>query len=293
MSTSFEKSKKTFLGFLAVRGKSKNTLKNYSSDLASLKQFCTDKNLNFQKLSLQDLENYHFMLQSLGLKPNSRRRKVLTAKVFISYLSKRKSTISRVGSERWIPPERMERPPKIFAEHLLKPIMDDLQKQCASHPVCFRNRALILLLKESGMLVSEALNLRFQDVERLSFSSKAKVTITGKRGRFIEIENEAFEALEDLKKNLQAQFHNEKNNLHFFYRYTKSNATREKITVRGVELLFKEFSKRYHIQPFHPRTLRHFFILKQLQNKKTSTEIMKMLGLKTAYSLKNYETLLS
>src|SRR5262245_12943820 len=118
MSIAFERAKKTFLGFLQARGKAVNTVKNYACDLTELGAFCETRSLDFQKLGLNDLENYHHELKAKGLRPNSRRRKLMTAKTFLRYLSGRMD-VSTVGSDKMVPPDKVEAPPKLVARETL------------------------------------------------------------------------------------------------------------------------------------------------------------------------------
>lgn len=278
----FEKAKKTFLGFLQARGKALNTIKNYACDLTELGAFCEDKGLGFQLLGLRELEAYHQYLKEKGLRPNSRRRKLMTAKTFLRYLSGRMD-VSTVGSEKIIPPDKVEKPPKLVARAT---VLGIAQSQPDTEPG-WRNRALIGVLLETGMLVSEALALRQEDS---SFSKgvdgtlEAMLSISGKRARSARATGPTAVALRELTQRLKGA-------KHFFYGYSRSGPNADRLTARGVEVLFKGWAKAHGLRQLHPRTLRHLFVVEQLLAGKTESEVMLALALRTPYAFRVYRPL--
>lgn len=283
MSIAFEKSVKTYLGFLQVRGKALNTLKNYECDLRALGDFCNQKKLDFQNLSLANLEAYHEHLKSLGLRPNSRRRKLITAKTFLRYLSGR-IDVSVVGVEKLVPPDKIEKPPKLVPRRdLLK-----IQKEQPDTDMGWRNRALIGVLLETGMIVTEALSLRQEDChwrEKHGVLAGAGLKVNGKRARMVQVSSTTAQALKQLSRRLKGK-------KYFFYGYSRSGPNAEKLTPRGVEILFKEWSKTYELAHLHPRTLRHLYVVQALLKGKTQAEIMEYIGLRTPYSFRIYKPLM-
>ncbi|MEW6057844.1 MAG: tyrosine-type recombinase/integrase [Bdellovibrionota bacterium] len=277
MSIAFERAKKTFLGFLQARGKAINTIKNYACDLAELGQFCQTRGFDFQKLGLTELEAYHEDLKIRGLRPNSRRRKLMTAKSFLRYLSGRMD-VSTVGSEKIIPPDKVEAPPRLVPRESLMGLMEAQP----TSSIGFRNRALIGVLLDTGMLVTEALALRPQDC----FWDKtgAMLSIGGKRARKVRVSKSTAEALKQVAALLKGP-------KYFFYGYSKAGPNAERLTARGVELLFKGWATSLGAKHLHPRTLRHLFVIENLLQGKNETEIMQSLGLKTPYAFRVYRPL--
>lgn len=278
MSTSnvaFERAKKTFLGFLQARGKALNTIKNYSCDLSELGTFCDEKSLDFQKLGVSELEAYHEELKARGLKPNSRRRKIMTARTFLRYLSGRMD-VSTVGSEKFIPPDKVEKPPKLVARETVLGLMESMP----DHDMGWRNRALIGVLLDTGMLVTEALNLQQSDCV-WDKTGGASLSVTGKRARQARVSSQTAKALKELSQRLE-------NSKSFFYGYSRSGPNAERLTSRGVEVLFKGWAKSLGLKQLHPRTLRHLFVIEALLGGKTENEIMQLLALKTPYAFRVY-----
>lgn len=279
MSIAFERAKKTFLGFLQARGKAVNTVKNYACDLSELGAFCEDQKLDFQKLGLGDLENYHQALKSKGLRPNSRRRKLMTAKTFLRYLSGRMD-VSTVGSEKIVPPEKVEKPPKLVArEQLMQIIEHQLDTDMG-----WRNRALIGVLLDSGMLVSEALALRQQDC---TFDREsASLSISGRRSRSARVSAKTAQALRELSQRLRGS-------KYFFYGYSRSGPNADRMTARGVEVLFKGWAKNFNLKHLHPRTLRHLFVIDEMLKGRSESDVMRALALRTPYAFRVYRPLVA
>ena len=278
MSIGFDRSKKTFLGFLQARGKSIHTIRNYDCDLREFGAFCDRYSLDFQKLSLKDFEEFHKNLQERGLRSNSRRRKLMTVKFFLRYLSGRMD-LSLVGVEKLIPPEKVEKPPKLPSLAELK----DLYKIQPSTPIGTRNKVLIQLLLETGMLVSEALLLQKRDITFLT--QRAALSVSGKRARTLTVSSHCSKLL----KRLIAET---PKGVFLFYGYTKAGPNAEKLTSRGVEILFKAWSTQLGIYPsIHPRTLRHVFVIQKLALGTSEKDIMIALGLKTPYAFRVYQEL--
>jgi integrase/recombinase XerD len=276
----FERAKKTFLGFLQVRGKSQNTLKNYACDLKTFGDFCNDSSYDFQSLGLPELEAYHASLKKNGLRPNSRRRKIMTAKTFLRYLSNRMD-VSTIGSEKVIPPDKVEKPPKLVPR---EKVFEIVQAQPATD-IGHRNKALIGVLLETGMLVSEALALRFED-----FNPESRILLVmGKRARAVSVSVETASALSELKVRLEVS--KGASARYFFYGYSKSGPNAERMTSRGVELLFKAWARSFGLKRFHPRTLRHLFVMEMFLQGKSQAEIMQLLGFKTPYAFRVYRVL--
>jgi integrase/recombinase XerC len=280
MSIGFERAKKTFLGFLQARGKALNTIKNYACDLGELGVFCEEKGLDFQKLGLPELEAYHLALQERGLKPNSRRRKLMTAKTFLRYLSGRMD-VSTVGSEKIVPPEKVEKPPKLVARAAVLGIA----RAQADTDIGWRNRALVGVLLDTGMLVTEALALKPEDCTY--YEDRAVLSVGGKRARSVTVTAESAKALRALAERMQAAGRG-----HFFHGFSKAGPNPERMTSRGVEILFKTWAKAHDLKNLHPRTLRHLYVIHALLDGRGEDEIMRSLALRTPYPFRVYRPLI-
>ncbi len=209
----------------------------------------------------------------------------MTAKIFIRYLSGR-IDITTVGAEKIIPPEKVEKPPKLVPRSTILQIQNT---QPNTDWGC-RNRALIGVLLDTGMLVSEAISLRIEDCsfDRSYDKTGASLEILGKRARSSRVTAATASALKELakrqKKGAKVKY--------FFYGYSKAGPKSEKLSARGVEVLFKNWARSYGIRHLHPRTLRHLFVVDCLLNGVSEAEIIRRISLKTPYAFRVYRTLM-
>lgn len=277
MAKSFGKAKKTFLGYLQARGKALNTVKNYGFDLATLEAFCKRNRLKYHNLSQENLDAYHDMLKGAGLRTNSRRRKLVTAKAFIRYLSGRMD-IATIGAERVVLPEKVEKPPKLVPREVIGEII----KRQPETELGWRNRALIGLLFDTGMLVSEVLILKKDDIDLIK--DGAVIRVVGKRARTVRAGALTAEALMRLRDYL-------KGTEYYFYGYSRAGRNAERLTTRGVELLFRAWADEHQVAHLHPRTLRHLFVVGCISEGKSQAEIMEHIGLRTPYAFRVYKNL--
>lgn len=274
MSIGFDRAQESFLEYLRSQSKALNTIKNYRCDLAELKNFCSTANIDFLSLGVAELESYISFLRKRGLRTNSCRRKLMTARKFIRFLSG-KVDVATVGIEKCIPPDKIERPPKLVD----RAVLDIIIAEQPDTDIGVRNRALIRVLLDTGMLVTEALALRVVDFH--GFTLK----ITGKRARIVTISQATAHDLSLLKQRLNGRSS-------FFYGYSKAGPNAARMTARGVELLFKAWGKQYEQKQLRPRVLRHMYILNELLKGRAEQEIMGIVGFKTPYAFRVYRQML-
>jgi site-specific recombinase XerD len=207
----------------------------------------------------------------------------MTAKTFLRYLGGRMD-VATVGSERFVPPDKVEKPPKLVARETVL----WLASNQPDTDIGWRNRALIGVLLETGMLVTEALALR---VDATGFDKDgATLSITGKRARTTRVSASTAKALREVSRRLIAQ---RSETRYFFYGYSKAGPNAEKLTPRGVEVLFKGWAKTHELRHFHPRTLRHLFVVDCLLSGKSESEVMQLLSLRTPYAFRVYRPLVN
>ena len=279
MSIAFQKLVNGFLEAIERAGSTSNTVRNYRSDLATFGAFLETRGLDFQKLGLQELDAYHEWLKAKGLKPNSRRRKIMTLKTFLRAVS-HSVEISLVGADKVIPPEKVEKPPRLVPTELIEAIYKD---QPATD-LGARNRALIGVMLDTGALVTEVLALRRSEIQ-LDGPVPA-VRIAGTRARRSPISERTRADLAALLERLGPQ------HKQVFYGYSKAGPNAERLTARGVEALFKGWARHYGASALKPRVLRHLFVMRSFMEGRTEAEIMAALGLRTSYVFKIYKPLL-
>lgn len=271
---------RSFMGYLEGTEKALHTVKNYQSDLRSFEDFL-ERGLGSKRVLLhlvqrEDLEQYHEFLKAEGFKSNTRRRKLLTVRRLLRYLTQRNQIGIDVGKK--LPtPHKIERVPyTVPGEELLTairalPTGTELQA---------RNRVLLWVLAETGCQVSEVTQVR-----PIDFESDRLLTIRGKASRTVEISKPLAEAARTLpRKDRQSPL---------FPGHNKFGPLGGAITSRGVELLVKGHSIRLGFPKLTPRTFRHSAVIRWHQEGTEQNVIQKRLGLRTAYAFRIYAPMLA
>lgn len=269
---------RSFVGYLEGTEKSAHTIKNYKSDLQSFREFL-ERGLGSETVALsavtrQDLERFHEFLKIQGQKTNTRRRKLLTVRKLLRYLTARKKIGIDVG-DKLPAPQKIERVPFTVSRDALVSAIRELP---ADNPLRLRNQVLLWTLAETGCLVSEIPRVRFADW------ADEKLSISGKSPRILSISRELQARVELLGK---AQG----DHPYLFLGFNKFGPLGAPITPRGVELLVNGTAPRLGLGEITPRTFRHSAVLHWYGEGVSREEIQRRLGLKTAYAFRTYEPL--
>ncbi len=262
---------KGYLGFLTGTGKSLSTVSSYQGDLKLLESFLKERKKDFYGLNEKDFGAYLHWLEKQGLKTNTRRRKILSAKALVKYaVSRKKLAPSKVRFVK--APDRLERLPWIPQPAQWKKIeAAALEKKSA---LGLRNALLVGLLAETGMTVAELCGLKWDQIEG------KKLNIEGNKARVVELSSA-------LQKQLQAwQAHNQ--GKHLFPGFNRHGITSQRMTPRGVELYFRNLAKETGFRSLKPKTLRHFAIASWLRSSISEKEIQRRLGVHANYSFEAY-----
>lgn len=267
---SYPKLVKGFVGFLTGTGKSLSTISSYRGDLGLFEDFLRQRKKDFYSLSEKDFSAYQYWLEKQGLKINTRRRKILSAKALVKYaVSRKKMPATKIQFVK--APDRLERLPWIPLPADWKKISSHLSEKT---PLGLRNSVAAHLLVETGMTVAELCSLRWEQIE------KAKVKLEGKRPRLVPISRELEQRLNSWRKLNKGK--------HLFPGFNRHGPTSERMSSRGVELFFRELGKRSGFPSLKPKTLRHLAIANWLRDNLAETEIQRRLGVHPNYSLDAY-----
>jgi len=261
---------KGYMGFLTGTGKSLSTISSYKGDLSLFEDFLLERKKDFYKIHPRDFEAYEYWLETQGLKINTRRRKILSAKSLVKYaVSRKKLAPSDVQFVR--APERLERLPWI-------PLPKDWEKIRSALPknttLALRNAILVHMLAETGLTVAELCDLRWDQV------AGGKLELLGKRPRDITLSAGVTAMLADWREQNDGK--------HLFPGFNRHGVTSSKMTPRGVELMFRTLAKAAGLKFLKPKTLRHFAIATWLRENVAENEIQRRLGVHANYSFEAY-----
>ncbi len=278
-TSDFASALRSFIGYLEGTEKALHTIRNYRSDLLSFEEFLKkglgSRRVALSKLTQADLERYHGYLKTRGFKTNTRRRKLLTLRRLLRYLSRR----GKIGidvSEQLPAPAKLERIPRTFQTSSL---LEKVVALPAETPLEARNRALLWVLAETGCRVSEVGLLRNDCLSEQAGSPQLR--FDGKFSRTVPISSALQSALRELKASGP-----------LFAGHNRYGSLGGAISSRGVELLVKSFGLRLGLEDPTPRIFRHSAVLEWHRAGLDQEEIQRRLGLRTAYSFRIYAPLL-
>lgn len=267
---SYAKLVQGYVGFLTGTGKSLATISCYRGDLSLLEEFLLARKKDFYQLNAKDFSAYEYWMEKQGLKMNTRRRKILSAKALVKYAVSRKkvapSTVQFVKT-----PERLERLPWIPSTRDYSKVLSCVKIETS---LGRRNRLIVSLLAETGLTLAEVCALRWDQWQGDKFE------VGGKKPRGIRLQPETRAQLVDWKKVNSGK--------HLFPGFNRHGITSEKMTPRGVELFFRHLSKASGFRSLKPKTLRHYCITNWLRSNVPENEIQKRLGVHPNYSLDAY-----
>jgi len=278
---------KSFIGHLEWSGKAKHTIDSYHFDLRSFGEFMqksksTKQALDLRSVSRKDLERYHEWLKSDGQKTNTRRRKLMTVRKLMHYLTARKKLDLDIAKK--LPaPEKIERVPETLS---LSSFREKLETLATDSHLGLRNAALLAFLADTGCGVSEVSKLRWSAIQ----FKEGKVSFFGKSERDCELKPKTLTLL----TRLHAKALNQEEDEVCFVGFNRHGPIRigKKslgITSRGIEMLVKSLSETLGFSNVTPRTLRHSAVIDWYRLGVREDEIQRRLGLKTAYAFRIYQ----
>lgn len=276
---------KGYVGFLVGTGKSSSTISSYKGDLDLFEKFLREKKRDFYRLQPRDLETYQVWLEKAGMKTNTRRRKVLSAKALVKFAVSRKKLQAGHAVQFVKTPERLERLPWIPTAAEFERILGTVDVRTQTG---LRNWLVVSLLAETGMTIAELCRLRW-DACMDGF-----VSVEGeKRPRRLQISPlTAGRLLEWRSKTVGLASASPRFGKHLFPGFNRHGITSEKMTPRGVELFFRGLARSSGFRSLKPKTLRHYCIVEWLRAGVADAEIQKRLGVHPAYSLAGYKKVL-
>ena len=260
-----------YMGFLTGTGKSLSTISSYKGDLSLFESFLKERKKDFYRLAPRDFEAFEYWMEKQGLRINTRRRKILSAKALVKYaVSRKKVAPSEVQYVK--APERLERLPWI-------PLPKDWEKIQAAlsqkTPLALRNTLVVHLLVETGMTVAELCGLRWDQWDG------ASVSLEGKRPRSISVSGPVREWMKEWREKNSGK--------HLFPGFNRHGVTSEKMTPRGVELYFRALARNTGLKNLKPKTLRHYAVVQWLSEDLPESEIQRRLGVHSSYSFESYK----
>ena len=251
----YEKYKDLYTQFLiSEKNLSKNSLNNY---LVDLDQFFFDQDSNSSNINIK-IKTYIDRLRKRNLKTSSVNRKISTLKNYLKFLHTEK-IIDQIDFQEFESLSSVKKIPKAISKSQMEQIFEDLKKSKQTNAGLY-----ILILKLiylSGLRISEALNLKWSDINHQDNS--LYVYGKGSKERKVFIINDYLVQLKNLEKNNQYVF----------------TINKQKISTRSVNKFLQNCYNNSLIKnKLSSHIFRHSFATTMLENNADIRHIQKLLG---------------
>ena len=255
-----------------LRNLSENSVKAYSLDLRDFLNFSFKESVVVLKSDLSDISAHTIRLWILSLrnksvKASSLSRKISSLKNFFHWLENShnifNSAISKLDS-----PKKDSKLPRPIAVNDIKNLFSAFENKKEKRWIISRNQAIFLLLYTCGLRISEAINMKTNE---LPLNSSVLVKGKGKKERMVPILDIANQAIENYTKQCP---------------YPISNSEYVFLGIRGNRMLPRSFQKameraRNSIglpSSTTPHSLRHSYATHLLNAGTDLRSIQKLLG---------------
>jgi site-specific recombinase XerD len=256
--------------YMAYRNFADRTRVEYINDLQGFIEFAEKAGvIHAKEVGLPIVERFIAGLEQKGYSGLTRKRKVVTIRSFFSFLYRDGYINVDIASKVILPFTETTTP------HILTQAeCDRLRTACSASP---RDRAIIELLLQTGIKLSELTRLTLDDIDLDRSDSQGDkqlgfIRVLGNRGkkeRMVPLNDKANFAL----KNFLKVRENAENNFLFLNRFG------EPVSDRGVQKMLRKYLKRAGIGDASIHTLRHTFGAQHVAKGTDLKTIQEVMGL--------------
>lgn len=252
---------------------SDDTVTAYREDLKDFQRFLT-ANGGFHGWNSVDRLDVQVYLTQLHEKEDAETtvsRKVSSLRSFFNFLIK-----NQLVDKNPFDDVQIKKHPRALPRYFYEPEMTALFKAADGEgkPLDYRNRAVLELLYDTGMRVSECANLTLPQID----NDVQMILVEGKGGkqRYVPFGHYAIKALDNYyrfcRTPLMEKYHQD-------HQYVFINNRGKPITSGGIEYLLKQVMKRSTLTgDIHPHMLRHSFATHLLDNGADIRSVQELLG---------------
>ena len=247
------------------KGLATNSIESYGTDLARLRNWATKNELELLSLSRQDLREWLIDLGAEKLSENSKRRLISAVRGFYKFLMF-DGHVNKNPAEDLAAPQKGVYLPRFLNRNEIESL---LAAPDTSTENGLRDRAILELMYASGLRVSEAANLKINDVDLDS----GIVTTTGKGSKTRRVPVGA-SAIEWIKSYLALR--RKKENIEIDNMFVNANGS--PINRQSIYLSITDYAEKCGLEGVSPHTLRHSFATHLVQNSADIRSVQQMLG---------------
>ena len=247
------------------KGLATNSIESYGTDLARLRNWADKNELELLSLTRQDLREWLIDLGAEKLSENSKRRLISAVRGFYKFLMF-DGHVNKNPAEDLAAPQKGVYLPRFLNRNEIESL---LAAPDTSTENGLRDRAILELMYASGLRVSEAANLKINDVDLDS----GIVTTTGKGSKTRRVPVGA-SAIEWIKSYLALR--RKKENIEIDNMFVNANGS--PINRQSIYLSITDYAEKCGLEGVSPHTLRHSFATHLVQNSADIRSVQQMLG---------------
>lgn len=260
----------TFLNYLSVeRGLARNTIISYREDLNSYMDFIVRQKINaLAKITKNDIINFMLSQKDKGVSVNSIARRLAAVRMFHRFLTRERILKSD--------PTVLIDSPKLWKKIPDTLSLNEVDALIAQPDIRdkqgIRDKAVLETLYATGMRVSEAVNLRADNVNLdIGF---LRCIGKGNKERVIPLGKKAINSIQRYLKISRPHFLKKKESEFLFL-----NRFGKKISRQSLWKIIKRYARQARIKkPIKPHTLRHSFATHLLERGADLRSVQEMLG---------------
>ncbi len=260
----------SFIEWLEGRNDSNNTREAYKTDLRQLSAFLSDKGIHsWDTVSSDHLIAFLVDLRAHPYAPTSIARKLAAVKSFFHFLIDHKY-ISQDPTISLVAPHVDREAPKIIESGI---VGDIIQKINLNSTMGVRDRAMLVLLYNTGMRVTEVVSLNVEDIDldnSVIFCGNNETKNT--RRRKLMIDQETAEALRAYITNARRYLAREYETSLFV------NHHGVRLTRQGFWLILRSHAQQCGVERLTPHILRHSFAVNLLRTGADLRDVQSKLG---------------
>ena len=263
-----EKKIKLFLEFSQKDKKlSNNTLQSYKRDITQYESYINEENLQYLKVTKDDIKKYLENLKNIGKKTSTISRNLASIRSFYQYLVRTKK-IKEDPTEGIQSPKVEKRVPSVLSSKEVELL---LEQPKAVDLKGIRDKAMLEFAYATGMRVTEIINLNLEDVNL----KEGYVSCTNaNKQRNIPLGAISINALKEYIKKARPYLIKSEDEKSLFV-----NINGKRLTRQGFWKIVKFYKEQAHIdKDITPHVLRHSFATHLLQNGADLKAIQVMLG---------------
>lgn len=263
-----EKRIKLFLEFLQKDKKlSNNTLQSYKRDITQYESYINEENLQYLKVTNEDIKKYLENLKNIGKKTSTISRNLASIRSFYQYLVRTKK-VKEDPTEGIQSPKVEKRVPSVLSSKEVELLLEQPKTVDLKG---IRDKAMLEFAYATGMRVTEIINLNIDDVNlKEGYVSCSNAN----KQRNIPLGAISINALKEYIKKARPYLIKSEDEKSLFV-----NINGKRLTRQGFWKIVKFYKEQAHIEKeITPHVLRHSFATHLLQNGADLKSIQTMLG---------------